>query len=156
MKRYTLYILGALMIAVSLVACNWDKTYDNYRSVDVEGWNRSDTLDFNVGRIPQGDYEVSVGFRATSTYPFKELGFDISWTVYPSGKTTHKRVKCPIYDDSGKMVGKGGISSDDFIYRIGNISVGRADSVVVSVSHGMNQDIMPGITQVGIQLEPAQ
>lgn len=155
-----------MAVVTVLASCDKRYAYDNYRSVDVDGWNRSDTLDFNVGKVPAGVYDMSIGFRATGDYPYKELGFDITCTVYSkvkkhdasadslTFKSIHKRVKCSVFDDEGRMTGKSGISSDDFNYRFDEISVRQGDSVVVSMTHGMNQEVMPGIMQVGLQLEP--
>ena len=164
MRRRVIFSFMALILTgFVLVGCNIGYVYDRYRSVDVNGWNRADTLDFNVGRLPAGEYDLCVGFRATSDYPYKELGFDVDCTVYTKHKTAagkdslsfreiHKREKCPVYDDAGRMVGRSGISCDDFSYRFGRLTVGENDSVVVSVTHGMNQEVMPGLMQVGLQL----
>lgn len=163
MKRHVVFILVLCSVVMALVACQSRFAYDHYRSVSIDGWNRTDTLDFVVGRIPSGNYDMSVGFRATSEYPYKELGFDITCSVYatgrnkpgkaPKAKTIHKRVKCSVFNDNGQLAGRGGISTDDFIYSVGDLSVSNGDSVVVCIAHGMNQDVMPGITQVGLQLE---
>lgn len=154
MKSLTLYLLFALAAISTFVSCGENYVYDHYRSVSVGGWNRADTLDFNVGKIPAGTYELLVGFRATSEYPYKELGIDVSYSTSPSSKPVHKRVKCVVFDDDGRLLGKNGISSNDFLYNVGTLTVGRSDSIVVSIAHAMNQEIMPGLTQIGLQLEP--
>lgn len=173
MRRFVVFKNLMLMAVIAVaafafVSCESNYAYDHYRSVDIEGWNRNDTLDFDIGRLPRGTYDICIGFRATSSYPYRELGFDINSDIYkvgPKGKskpatsptrTVHKRVKCTVFDDEGRMVGKSGISADDFSYRVGSITLSENDSVVISVAHGMNQEIMPGLTQIGIQLMPAQ
>lgn len=137
-------------------SCDGNRVYDNYRAVDIEGWDRTDTIDFDAGRLPSGTYDMLVGFRATSSYPFKQLGLNLAWTVYPSGKSYHKTVKCSVFDDNGHMTGKSGISSDDFLYRVGSINIAKGDSVVFTVSHAMSMDDIPGLTTVGLQLTPSQ
>lgn len=138
-----------------MASCDKERAYDNYRALDIEGWNRTDTIGFNAGKIAPGAYDMCIGFRATSRYPFKELGFNVKWTVYPSGKTFHKTVRCKVFDDDGHMSGSSGISADDFLYHIGSITVAKGDSVVFTVSHAMNMDDIPGLTTVGLQLSPA-
>ena len=66
-----------------MASCDEERAYDNYRALDIEGWNRTDTIGFNAGKIAPGAYDMCIGFRATSRYPFKELGFNVKWTVYP-------------------------------------------------------------------------
>lgn len=154
MKRLSFYMLFVMTAMLSVVSCGNDYAYDHYRSVNVTGWNRGDTLDFNVGKIPSGTYEMNVGFRATTEYPFKELGIDVSYVTSASAKIVHKRVKCGIFDNEGRMLGRSGVSTNDFIYRVGTLKVNPGDSVVISVAHAMNQEVMPGLTQVGVQLMP--
>lgn len=132
--------------------CTGDKAYDNYRALDIEGWNRTDTVDFDAGKIVPGTYNMCIGFRATNDYPFKELGININWTVYPSGKSFHKTVRCKVFDDNGHLSGNSGISADDFLFHIGEITVAKGDSVVFTVSHAMNMDEIPGLTTIGLQL----
>lgn len=156
MKRHIINFIVVLVGIISLAACNENVAYDHYRSVDVDGWDRDDTLDFVVGKIPAGNYNLCVGFRATSEYPYKELGLDVSYTTSANGKATHKRIKCNIFDQDGRLMGKNGISSNDFLYNVSNIKVNKGDSIVVSISHSMNQDLMPGLTQVGLQLQPIE
>lgn len=156
MKRYTLYYIIALVVAITgFASCNSGKAYDSYRSVDINGWDREDTIDFAAGHLPAGTYDISVGFRATEKYPFKELGLNIGWTTYPKNQTLRKTVKCNVFDDNGHMTGNSGISTDDFLYRVGTVTVAGSDSLVITVSHAMNQDDMPGLTAVGVQLTPA-
>lgn len=155
MKRYTLYIIALAAVIAGLVSCKGNHVYDSYRDIDYNGWNRADTLDFDVGKVPAGTYDICLGFRATTAYPYKELGFDLVWTTYPSGKVYRKSVKCNVFDDNGHMLGNSGISSDDFLFRVGTISIAKGDSTVFSVSHAMNQDVMPGLTAVGLQLLPS-
>jgi gliding motility-associated lipoprotein GldH len=155
LKRYTLYIIILLMAIVALTGCNNGRAYDRYRALDIEGWDRSDTVDFNTCRLTPGTYNMYVGFRATSSYPFRDLGININWTVYPSGKSFHKTVRCNVFDSTGHMSGRGGISSDDFLYHTGQITVAKGDSVVFTVSHAMNMDQIPGLTTIGLQLTPS-
>lgn len=154
MRRFTSYILALTAAALMMLSsCDSNLGYDRYRSVNVDGWNRADTLDFDAGRLTPGTYQMLVGFKATTTFPYKDLGINIDYTVYPAKKTVHKFIKCNVFDDSGHMTGNSGISADDFLFNIGNITVEQGDSVVFTVSHGMNQDDMPGITAVGLKLE---
>ncbi len=143
-----------MMVIGTLTGCNNGRAYDRYRALDIEGWDRSDTVDFNASRLTPGTYDMYVGFRATSSYPFRDLGININWTVYPSGKSFHKTVRCNVFDNNGHMSGRGGISSDDFLYHTGQITVAKGDSVVFTVSHAMNMDQIPGLTTIGLQLTP--
>lgn len=142
------------MSALTLASCSNGKVYDNYRSTDIDGWNKGDTIDFNAGKLPEGSYEVCVGFRASEQYPYKELGLNVGWTVYPSNRYYRKTIKCNVFDDSGHMTGTSSVSTNDYLFSVTTITVNRGDSVVFSVGHAMNQDILPGLTAVGLQLIP--
>lgn len=60
-----------MMVIGTLTGCNNGRAYDRYRALDIEGWDRSDTVDFNASRLTPGTYDMYVGFRATSSYPFR-------------------------------------------------------------------------------------
>lgn len=153
MRKYTLYILLAVFVVASaFTSCDNGQSYDHYRSVDVRGWDQEDTLEFNTGKLQKGVYQLNVGFRATSSYPYKDIAFTLSGIAYPSGKKFYKKIKCGVFDNEGRMKGNSGISSNDYMYRVDNLNIDNCDSVRFIVVHNMNLAIIPGITDVGVQL----
>ena len=151
MRRHILYIIAALMV-MAISSCDSGMSYDHYNSVSVEGWNRTDTLHFSPGKLPSGNYAIDVGFRATEAYPYRELGLQIEWTVFPRGKNTTKKIKCEVFDSEGRMEGTQSVSSSDFLFHAGDVALRSGDSLAVTVTHCMNRDVMPGLTSVGIQV----
>lgn len=153
------------MSVLGMVSCDDSRTYDHFRSVDVRGWDRDDSLHFDAGKQHAGVCQLNIGFRATSAYPYKDVAFGIKWTVYQpvkmshgkvvtysQGKTYTRKIKCNVYDDDGRMLGNNGISSNDYLYKVGELSLHEGDSIAFTVYHDMNLAVIPGITDVGLQL----
>lgn len=156
-RSRTIRILLAATItvtaALATASCDDSRAYDSAQPVDVDGWERQDSLVYAVGRLPRGTYRMTLSFRATGSYPFRELGFTITTRRLPSGKTTTKRVKCAVFDDQGQPAGTRGISSNSYIYNVGTLTAQPTDSVTVTVTHDMIQTKIPGITGVGLTLK---
>ena len=64
--------LGLLtgIVMMILTACD-GKVYDTYRHTSLEGWERNDTLCYDVTKMAQaGDYLVELGLRTDYDFPF--------------------------------------------------------------------------------------
>ncbi len=149
-------ILAATLAAATALAatsCGGSRAYDSAQPVDVDGWEKDDAADFPIGRLPRGRYRMVLTFRATGSYPYRDLGFTITTRRLPSGRTTTRRVKCAVFDDQGQPAGTRGVSANSYIYNVGTLDAQPGDSIVVTLAHDMIQDDVPGITSVGLTLE---
>lgn len=138
--------------AVLLASCDEVRKYDRYRGVSVHGWDREDSLTFDTSPLQRGDYQMNIGIRATQLYPFKDLGLTLNWTVYPSRKEYHKELKYPLFDNDGRLGGRNGISNSEFLFYATDLHVNKGDSLHITITHNMNQQVIQGITDVGVQL----
>ena len=141
-----------VIIVLALVACNDSRVYDKYQSLSIDGWGRTDTVTFNVPRQEEGIYNMDLGMRVFQNYPYKSITLIVERTVI---RTQHKKQTSQSYqviDNEGRLVGKRGITTSAIEQRIGIFPLQRNDSLKVSVYHIMSKELLPGISDIGIQI----
>jgi gliding motility-associated lipoprotein GldH len=73
MKRMINFIF--LMVAAFVLASCFQRTvYDEYAHTPIAGWEKNDTLSFDIPPIlTTGYYQENLGLRITGAYPFTGL-----------------------------------------------------------------------------------
>ena len=73
MKK-TVYFIVLTAIVHILSACSGSTVYDEYAHTPIAGWEKNDTLSFEVSPLLEpGHYKQSLGLRITGAYPFMGL-----------------------------------------------------------------------------------
>ena len=153
MNRYTLlYIYIVMCMGMVLVSCHDNTVYSQYESTPVRGWERNDTLSFDIEPMQETSlYAEEVGVRITGNYPFKGLSLIVEQTLYPSNKTTTDTLNCALIDDTGHANGKG-INHFQYLFPLTTLKLNKGESVHVAIRHCMKREILPGITDIGLKL----
>lgn len=148
MKRLLLMICTA----VALAACTPNKVYDHYDHTPIWGWERNDTLVFNVPPVDAaGKYVSRMGMRINGAYPFMGLTVIVEQTVMPSRRTVVDTITCDLINADGTPRGRGvGYYQYSFPVTVEHLDEG--DSLHVTIRHNMRREILPGISDVGFQL----
>lgn len=69
-----------VLLAGSLVGCQRTEVYMEYHPVSTTGWTNNETLEFDLGPVPEdGTYVLSVDARTTksSAYPYRVLNLEV-------------------------------------------------------------------------------
>lgn len=142
-----------LMVAGLLTACNSRKVYDQYDHTPISGWEKNDTLTFDIGKqADSGRYDMNLGLRINNTYPFIGLTLIVEQTVFP-GKATHSdTLNCKLTDRYGRFMGHG-VSYYQYHFKVNELSLQQGDSLHITVRHDMKREILPGISDIGISLK---
>lgn len=143
----------AVVVAVmAICSCDEATIYDSYRHVNVEGWERGDTLVFDMKPVARsGDYAEALGVRLDGNYPFTQLSVVVEQTILPSYTMLRDTVICDITTDNGTPKGHG-LNIYQHIVPIGSISLSEGDSLHIVVHHGMRRELLKGISEVGIRI----
>ena len=65
MKRLVYFFMAMVCLGI-LAACNGATVYDTYVHTPIAGWEKNDTLSFEVAPLPEtGHYQESLGLRIT-------------------------------------------------------------------------------------------
>ncbi len=161
-KSYFLLFFSTIIFFTS---CLDHRVYDHYEHTSLAGWEKNDSLFFNVPKLAKTDnYIMNIGLRINSTYPFQSLTLIIKQTVYPKRnknkksnfaasqleKTYIDTLNCRLTNKSGRIEGRG-IGSFQYHFPVTRIQLNRGDSIHICISHNMKQEILPGISDIGIE-----
>ncbi len=154
-RVYTLLynIVSVVMTAAVAVSCATDTVYYSYAHTPVAGWEKNDTLTFNIpGMAASGTYSQQVGLRMTSAFPFTSISLIVEQRIMPRGKVLTDTIKCPITDIRGNFLGDG-ISSFQYMFPLREVTLNKKDSIHVSIRHNMKREILPGVSDIGLKME---
>ena len=154
-RVYTLLynIVSVVMTAAVAVSCATDTVYYSYAHTPVSGWEKNDTLTFNIpGMAAPGTYSQQVGLRMTSAFPFTSISLIVEQRIMPRGKVLTDTIKCPITDIRGNFLGDG-ISSFQYMFPLREVTLNKKDSIHVSIRHNMKREILPGVSDIGLKME---
>lgn len=144
-------ILFFFFIISLFSACNGDMTYSKYTDISIAGWERSDSVIFNIPPLKQtGIYAPTLGVRIDNSFPFKSVAIIVEQTVYPQKTIFRDTINCKLYDDKGRLLGNG-VSNHLYIYNVEPRHYQQGDSIHIFIRHDMKREILPGITSVGIE-----
>lgn len=139
-------------MAFLMTACDRQTVYSHFEHTPVTGWERNDTLTFSVDAlVATGRYEENLGLRINGSYPFMQLNLIVQHTVYPSMTTYSDTVCCRLIDKQGNAVGRG-VGQYQYTFPVTKLHLLAGDKLHITVRHDMKREILPGITDVGIQI----
>lgn len=146
-------ILSAAVAAAVLVSCNDGKVYDKYVPTPVAGWEKNDTLTYNIPSVASaGLYQSWLGLRIADSYPFTAITMVVEQHVLPADTVIIDTLDCRLTDDSGIYIGSG-INSYQYSFHVADIRLRQGDSLYVRVRHNMKREILPGVSDVGMTLK---
>lgn len=153
--RKSLAIIIAAATLLVLAACNHRKVYDSYMHTPTDGWEKNDTLLFEVPSIAQtSTYQSKLGLRIADNYPFVAITLIVERHIYPRHEIRLDTVNCHLTDRRGNASGKG-ISYHQYLFDISPVQLQQGDSIHVRIRHDMKREILPGVSDVGIMMYKA-
>lgn len=146
------FLLAVALVAVALSSCDSDVIYDKYNHTPLVGWEKNDTLSFDVPPVKDaGRYRLELGLRTSTSFPFTALSLVVEHTVEPGHMLYTDTVNCRLADEKGNVLGNG-VSCFQYNFIVSDISLNKGDSLHICVRHIMKREIMPGISDVGLKL----
>lgn len=133
-------------------SCQNHLVYSHYESTPVRGWERNDTLSFDVPPMQEtAYYKEVVGLRINGDYPFMGLDLVVEQMVLPSQETYIDTLVCKLVDETGRTMGKG-INHFQYEIPLTKLKMNKGDSLHITIHHCMKREILPGISDVGVEL----
>lgn len=140
-----------LAVAWGFVSCDRAIVYYHYEHAPVAGWDKNDTLLFDVSPLTAGSYMEQIGLRINGDYPFTSLCLVIKQTILPSGYVHSDTLNCSLADKDGVKKGTG-LSYYQYLFHFNTLRLHDGDSLHISVRHNMKREMMPGVSDIGISL----
>ena len=138
-------------MSVLAAACNSKSVYCEYRNVPLSGWDKDSTLVFEV---PVSDslatYEVVLSVRHNQNYPYQNL-----WLFVENGQSGQTdTLEYYLADQRGRWLGNGFGDKREMPCLIAEkVRFARTGTYVYKVKHGMREDVLNGVTEVGLQID---
>ncbi len=159
MKRpaYFVFIAAAIMALATLAACNSSTVYDEYAHTPIAGWEKNDSLSFEIPPLAAtGYYRESLGLRTMGSFPFTGLTLIVRQTIYPANKHEEyiervDTVQCQLTNKNGGIKGQG-ISYYQYNFPINVYKMSQGDSIHIAIRHDMKREILPGVSDVGVKI----
>lgn len=152
MNKTTLLLL--LLVAGIFVACDSKRAYEHNDTIENESWNikKVYTHEFEIADSMQW-YNMYLNVRNTTDYKYSNLFLYVT-TTFPHGQQAKDTLECVLADTQGKWFGKGnGKFKDCRIVFKPKFRFSQAGKYNVQITHGMREQDVTGISEIGIRLE---
>ena len=144
--------LLAAMLLLVLSACNRKLVYDRYLSTPISGWEKNDTLSYDIRPVSGTDtYDMWLGLRTSEAYPFTAITLIVEQHIYPKDTIVNDTVNCKLTARHGNASGTG-VNFHQYRFPVTELQLQDGDSIHIRVRHDMKREILPGISDVGISL----
>lgn len=152
-KINRLLLLGIIVLTVTAGFCSCDRKtiYYHYENTPLAGWEKNDTIMFDVSPVTAGSYRQELGLRIDDDYPFMGLCLVIRQVILPSGYEHSDTLNCSLVDEKGNKKGTG-LSCYQYQFHVNTLRLQDGDSLHITVRHNMKREIMQGIRDIGIRM----
>lgn len=157
MKKTLNILTGFCALLASLVGagscCNEPSilVYE-YSPVSFDGWNKTDTLLFSLPEVTQaGVYQGKVGVRTNACYPYQKIWIGVCQTLHQPDTVFLDTVCCEIVPCSD--LDKNGIGLFLSECPLPEHTYQAGQTGTVKVFHILRREEVPGVGQVGLQIQ---
>lgn len=154
MKKYFTCFFITLVIGAGFISCDKNRVFNKFRPIKNAEWNKDSMVVFNV---PVADtvqkHRVLLSVRNEISYKYRNLWLFIEITQ-PNGNALKDSFDMVLADPSGEWLGKGigGIKTRQALFRQ-NFCFPDSGHYIFSIQHGMREDVLKGIRDIGIRIE---
>lgn len=145
-------ILVTAAIAL-MTGCRHDIVWSHHEEFGHEGWHRNHQTRF-VAAVDDTSAITSVDIilRTGSGYPYRNIWLFVS-AYAPGGETRRDTIEYFVADEKGNRYGRGAgdIRELELTYRK-NVFFAEKGQYVFVIEHGMRNDTLPGIYDIGIRI----
>ena len=143
-------------LPILFFSCNTKDVYHTFNHIPERGWDKRVIERFSpVIEDTISTYDIDLSLRYTNDYNYRNLWLFITCEA-ETGEEFTDTLNCVLADEYGKWLGSGwGASYQQTISYKTDFNFPRKGRYSISVQQGMRDDVIPGITEVGIKITPA-
>lgn len=148
-------ITVACILVLLLSACDKNRVFEENKAIEGASWKTTDPVEFEVNIPDTSTFNAYLNIRNTSAYKFANI-YVFMTTTFPDGKEAKDTLNCLLADERGKWLGKGaGDMLDNQILIKKNVFFSKPGKYKFKFEHGMRNDPLADITDVGFRIEKA-
>lgn len=156
LKNRNFYLKGIILLFVTstLIACDKQTVYHSFQSIPTEGWQRKDTLFFNVD-VPDSFtyYKLSVEVRNRNDYPYQNINLSISCNDSAANPLPADTLQLILANKDGRWKGTGWGSLYQLEFSAGGVQISKPGSYHFKIAHTLPDEVLRGINDIGIKLK---
>ena len=158
-RLYSLQMLFILFTGLSfcMISCQSDKTYEEYKKMDKQSWNRFNLLKFEIPvNDTQTPVDIFLAIRHLPEFQIREL--PINMTIYmPTGEMRSAEEVLKFTEKDGKIRSEclGDLCDITFNLRE-DITFSETGSVRIEIENKWPKVELPGILEVGLILRKSK
>jgi gliding motility-associated lipoprotein GldH len=146
---------GFAILFLFLTACTFEETYFAFQSVPDSQWDKQEELRFEV---PITDistpYKITLELRNNDKYAYRNLCVLVDCQIPDGGLWLSDSVNVKLANKTGKWYGKGiALYEYSTPYR-SNVQYPDTGTYIYTIRHGMKENLLNGISDVGLRIEP--
>lgn len=146
---------GFLLLVVLFYSCNSNYLYSEYEELPNEGWSSEISYDFKL-EIEPGQDERScdylIALRHNNDYRYANIFFFVD-TKSPDGKLHRDTLQYLLAEPSGKWLGNGVGEIKHHLFEFKQDQLMTAGVHEFSITHGMRDEVLMGIEDIGLRIE---
>ena len=156
-KRMKVLLKSSILLLLAswlTTACVEHTVYHTYQSIPNEGWDKHDTLTFVIpitDSLPT-TLQVTAEVRSGNKYPYQNLFIVVSHNLQDSTTFETDTLALSLADNEGNWKGSAWGSLRQSSLPLGKVSIKGSGNYLFKVSHGMKDEVLPGIRDVGVYL----
>jgi len=150
--KQTVTFTALIFLLFSCIRSN--DVYFSYKTIPTEGWNKDSICRFDIDIMDNAaSYNVYVNIRNRSEYPRQNLWLFIR-RIAPDSVIKTDSINFYLADQRGKWLGSGvGSTYEMPVLFEQNVKFPLPGKYRFEVKHGMRDDLLPGVNDVGLRIE---
>ena len=141
------------LLLSSLVSCTGNTLYHSYQSLPVEGWERRDTVCFEV---PKAEEDISgtlfIGLRTVAHVGIQDVVLAVEQCDEMGAVCRCDTVRYPLTDTEGNALA-GGVNIHQYETKHLPLLLRKGNSTTIRIHHLMRHETLSGLTELGIRIE---
>ena len=135
-----------------MLACSADTQFHTYKPLPAEGWERCDTVCFNIPKAEENiDGSLFIGLRTAANVDIQDIVLAVEQCNDSTGVLRRDTIRYPLADAEGNALA-GGVNCHQYENMQLPFHVQKGESRTVRIYHLMTCDLVPGIMDVGIRV----
>ena len=138
-----------------LIACSGGTVFHSYKPLPVEGWERCDTVCFDLPRQTENiSGTLTIGLRTKANIGIQDIVFAVKQCTGNAEVLRCDTVRCPLTDADGNAL-TGGVNIHQYETKQLPFHLQKGKRGTVRIHHLMSREDISGITEVGIKIDKA-
>ena len=145
-------VIAVMAVSVLVAACSSRTAYSEYRNIPLSGWDKDSALVYELTIADTlAQYNVVLNLRHDQSYPFQNIWFFVDNAL--SGQTD--TLEYYLADQRGRWLGNNRLGDKHEMPCLlaQNVRFPHAGTYIFRVRQGMRDDVLKGITEVGLTVE---